>query len=71
MTFLPAWPNEAVCIGCACTDHDACPDGCHWLRLDRPNSVGVCSNCPEFLPEWDGQAAGDPTPLIFDEGERQ
>ena len=21
---------EATCIGCGCTDSQACPDGCEW-----------------------------------------
>lgn len=45
-----------VCIGCGCTDEDACTDGhstCCWLRLDRAAGVGVCSCCPEFLDHFD------------------
>ena len=43
----------AICIGCGCTDDDACPEGCSWLRLDREDCVGVCSSCPVWTTDWD------------------
>jgi len=33
----------AVCIGCGCTDLEACEGGCSWVSLDPP----VCSACVE------------------------
>lgn len=53
----------ASCIGCGCDDFHACPvgdeRGCHWLRVDYEEGLGVCSACPEFEAQWD---AGDRTP---------
>jgi len=48
----------ATCIGCGCDDHHACYDhergyGCYWLRLDRSESKGVCSECEEHVEAWD------------------
>lgn len=63
VTDLPV----ATCIACGCTDDRACPDGCSWLRIDYRNRRGVCTNCPEALPEWDGQGDGDPAPLDFED----
>jgi len=51
-------PLVATCIGCGCDDHHACYDherghGCYWLRLDRSESKGVCSECEEHVEAWD------------------
>lgn len=43
----------ATCIGCGCDDNHACPDGCYWLRLDRAEGLGVCSECDDHLDPWD------------------
>ena len=43
----------ALCIGCGCDDDHACPVGCHWLRIDRQECIGVCSSCPQFEAAWD------------------
>jgi len=48
----------ATCIGCGCTDTQACYDdeadaGCHWERLDRRAGLGVCSCCKEVIEAWD------------------
>lgn len=37
--------EEAICLGCACTDARACFGGCAWLYVDRERGVGICSNC--------------------------
>jgi Fe-S-cluster-containing dehydrogenase component len=45
--MMPAHQSDVIddvaCIGCGCTDHEACPGGCSWA----PNEVGVdiCSRC--------------------------
>lgn len=49
--------NIATCIGCGCTDMNACWDDdkgarCHWLAVDRAAGLGVCSACPELLDAW-------------------
>jgi hypothetical protein len=44
---------QIVCVGCGCTDDDACPDGCSWLRADQDAGEGVCSNCPEHVEAFD------------------
>ncbi|WP_198391421.1 hypothetical protein [Burkholderia ubonensis] len=55
--------NVAVCIGCGCTDLNACWDDekgapCHWLVVDRDAGLGVCSACPEVVNAWnDGDRA--------------
>ena len=43
----------ANCIGCHCSDTQACPGGCHWVRLDRALGTGVCSRCGYLTDEWD------------------
>lgn len=43
----------AICIGCACTDNQACPDGCWWLRLHKDETKGVCSNCEDHRERFD------------------
>nr|ACB99610.1 conserved protein [Vibrio tapetis] len=48
-------PNEAVCIGCGCSDTNACIENypaCFWLKVDRQNEQGICSSCPECLAQW-------------------
>lgn len=30
-----------VCVGCGCTDDNACPGGCYWVSIDPPR----CSSC--------------------------
>ena len=49
---------EATCVGCDCTDYRACWDDrmdepCHWLRVDRERSKGVCSCCSHLVQAWD------------------
>jgi Fe-S-cluster-containing dehydrogenase component len=41
--------DEATCVGCGCTEDDACPGGCSWV----PNGAGVevCSSCVDRLVE--------------------
>lgn len=36
---------EATCLRCGCTDSQACPEGCHWITVDRQTQTGLCSNC--------------------------
>lgn len=57
------------CIGCGCTNENACiviewfslktvARACHWLREDADAGAGVCSECAEYVSDWDrGQAA--------------
>ncbi len=48
---------EAKCLGCGCTDSRAClplvGDPCHWLRVDYKLGIGVCSECPEKIEEFE------------------
>lgn len=38
------------CIGCSCCDTFGCEAGCSW-RVAHPSiPVGVCSECPAYLP---------------------
>lgn len=44
--------NEAVCVGCGCSDFNACMthDGdCYWLKVNRKTGLGVCSECAEYI----------------------
>lgn len=41
MSFSYALVAAESCIGCGCTDLEACPGGCSWASLDPP----ICSNC--------------------------
>lgn len=41
-----------VCVGCGCTDTQACPGGCTWLIVDEDAGEGACSRCPEVLDEF-------------------
>ncbi|EBW2193940.1 hypothetical protein KZK20_002360 [Salmonella enterica] len=45
--------NSATCVGCGCTDNNACVneyhDTCYWLKVNRQSGLGVCSFCIEFL----------------------
>jgi predicted Fe-S protein YdhL (DUF1289 family) len=45
----------ATCVGCGCTDHEACSDGCTWLDVDYDEQSGVCSNCPDHLQAWQAE----------------
>lgn len=33
------------CIGCGCSDAQACEGGCSWVIKSPLGTVGVCSNC--------------------------
>lgn len=47
-------PKEAVCIGCGCSDNNACFENfqaCYWLKVDREKQQGVCSNCHDLLSQ--------------------
>jgi hypothetical protein len=51
----------ATCIGCGCTEDNACydeaaEDACHWIRLEAKAAKGLCSCCSELEEAWD---AGD------------
>lgn len=50
--------DVSVCIGCGCDDLHACYDkttgfGCSWVRLDREDGMGVCSECLGHVERWD------------------
>jgi len=48
----------ATCIGCGCTDLQACTksaEPCHWLDVDYAQGIGVCSECPGKLPQFNAQ----------------
>lgn len=33
-----------ICVGCGCTDLEACANGCAWVAIDE-NGNGLCTNC--------------------------
>jgi hypothetical protein len=37
--------GEATCLGCGCTDSQACALGCSWILVDKRRGIGVCSGC--------------------------
>jgi hypothetical protein len=53
--FMAAAQNECrvleeqlarlVCERCGCSDHNACPEGCSWIRVPTPERRGLCSRC--------------------------
>lgn len=49
----PVSAEPATCVGCGCTDSNACVneyrETCYWLKVNRITGMGVCSCCPEFL----------------------
>lgn len=50
---VPAEPDERFgrfCIGCGCCDTVGCPGGCSWSAVHPSVHVGVCSECPAYLP---------------------
>jgi len=55
----PVQPVGASCIGCNCHDFDACitdaGQPCSWLVVDYKQQAGVCSECPEYLEQFDRQ----------------
>lgn len=51
--------GTAECIGCGCTDDRACTKSgspCHWLAVNYEAGKGVCSECPEYLDEFNNAA---------------
>ncbi|GAB1832080.1 hypothetical protein MyNCGM70_49680 [Achromobacter xylosoxidans] len=58
MTMARNLLSIAQCVGCGCTDRQACcgtkgADPCYWLRVDRTLGKGVCSGCAEYVQAWD------------------
>lgn len=37
-----------ICIGCGCTDDEACEGGCHWVAVGPRGISGLCSSCEEL-----------------------
>lgn len=60
----PELGEVAVCMGCNCNDLNACetPSGapCYWLRIDEELLIGVCSECPDFVAQFDAGERGLP-----------
>jgi hypothetical protein len=34
-----------TCIGCGCTDEEACDGGCSWIAKSVSERAGLCSSC--------------------------
>lgn len=50
--------SEPACRVCSCTQHNACAEGCSWVRTE-PGSPPLCSACdgkPADLVEACGRA---------------
>lgn len=54
--------SEATCIGCGCTDSRPCVTftyvhpvigPCFWVKVDYELGIGVCSECPERIEEFE------------------
>ncbi len=39
------------CIGCGCTDDEACDGGCSWALLNDEAGMGICTNCIEAFDD--------------------
>lgn len=37
--------DAMVCVGCGCSQLNACPGGCFWAAADSESGKGICSNC--------------------------
>lgn len=37
--------SEIECVGCGCTDAQACPGGCSWAAVEEEAGIGLCTNC--------------------------
>jgi len=37
--------KKITCIGCGCTDDNACPGGCYWIKKSEKYGLGLCSLC--------------------------
>jgi hypothetical protein len=48
--------EEYTCVGCGCTDSQACAGGCYWLSKDAKTHTGVCSECPDKLKAFEHEA---------------
>lgn len=60
-------PREAVCIGCGCSDNNACVttvtldtpssglQGCFWVKVDYAAGIGVCSECVEHIGGYEAR----------------
>lgn len=60
---------EAECLGCGCSDDEACDGGCEWLRVDYDRGLGVCSNCPDDVAHFDAMAEEAAAPAFGSEPE--
>lgn len=53
------------CIGCGCTDDEACAGGCSWSLINEGARMGICSNCVELFDDAQArldEAAGGRAP---------
>lgn len=54
------------CIGCGCTEFQACatPEGpCYWL-VPPESGLGLCSECEQFAADLQAVSAGIATPFF-------
>jgi len=42
--------EQATCVGCGCTDSNACPGGCSWTWVKRDEGRGWCAACNAIDP---------------------
>ena len=62
-------PKNSRCIGCGCTDNQACVHSgqpCHWLMVNRTLGIGVCSECgtEQHLADFERRLAITGTPPV-------
>lgn len=55
MMFIVPPSEVSTCIGCGCTDNQACDGGCEWLAVDRVTKRGVCSSCEAHLAAFEAE----------------
>jgi len=37
--------SEPACRVCGCTDHNACDEGCSWVKVAKDEAKPLCSAC--------------------------
>ena len=53
-------PLIRICIGCGCSENDACRGCCHWSHVAESAPLGICSSCvSEFDDPIEELAAAD------------
>ena len=41
-----------TCVACGCTDISACEPQCRWVKVNRNEGIGLCSQCTDKKDLW-------------------